>query len=177
MRGRIEIQRGDSTGLAVDAIVNAANESLLAGGGVSGAIHRAAGPGLGAEYRTIGWYATGEAKITGDDNLPAKHVIHTPGPRWRGGNQGKAALLANCYRHSLALAAAHGLRSIAFPAISTSTYGYPLKPATRIAVHEVADGLTHYPTIERVIFVCFDARTEQVYREVTTDLLTAGGSV
>jgi O-acetyl-ADP-ribose deacetylase len=176
MRGRIEVLEGDITRLAVDAIVNAANESLLAGGGVSGAIHRAAGPGLEAECLTIGWCEVGEAKITGGYNLPARHIIHTVGPVWEGGEYGEAELLARCYRNSLALAAEHGVRTIAFPAVSTGLYGYPLEEATRMAVREAVDGLQHHPQIEQVIFACFDARTEQVYRDVAAELLAAGGS-
>jgi O-acetyl-ADP-ribose deacetylase len=177
MRGRIEIFQGDITRLAADAIVNAANESLLGGSGVDGAIHRAAGPRLLAECRTIGGCPTGEARITGGYNLPAKHVLHTVGPVWEGGGHDEDELLASCYRNSLALAAEHGVRSIAFPAISTGLYGYPLEAATRIAVRQAADGLSRYPEIEQVIFACFDARSEQVYRDVAAELLASRGSV
>jgi O-acetyl-ADP-ribose deacetylase (regulator of RNase III) len=176
VRGRIEVQQGDITRLAVDAIVNAANESLLGGGGVDGAIHRAAGRELLAECRTIGGCPTGEARITKGYNLPARHVIHTVGPVWEGGGYGEAGLLASCYRNCLALAAEHGVRTVAFPAISTGLYGYPLVEATRIAMRETVDGLERHPLIEQVIFACFDASAEQVYRDVVAELLAAGGS-
>ena len=160
----IEALHGDITALSVDAIVNAANSSLLGGGGVDGAIHRAAGPELLAECRTIGGCPTGEARITRGYRLAAKHVIHTVGPVWRGGGNDEDELLARCYRSSVALAAAHRLRSIAFPAISTGIYGFPRPRATGIAVAEVRRSLATAPTIERVLFVCFDRETLALYR-------------
>ncbi len=161
---RIERLVGDITTLSVDAIVNAANSSLLGGGGVDGAIHRAAGPGLLAECRTIGGCPTGEARLTGGHNLPARFVIHTVGPVWHGGANGEDALLAACYRSSLTLATAHGLRSIAFPAISTGVYGFPRPRACKIAVAETRRFLESDNTLERVIFVSFDAETDALYR-------------
>jgi O-acetyl-ADP-ribose deacetylase (regulator of RNase III) len=159
---RIEIVVGDITRLDVDAIVNAANESLLGGGGVDGAIHRAAGPELLAECRTLGGCPTGEARITNGYRLAARHVIHTVGPVWRGGGAGEPDLLARCYRNSVALAVVHGLASIAFPAISTGVYGYPKRDATEIAVREIR--MLGMP--EHVTFCCFDQATAELYREV-----------
>lgn len=150
--------------LEVDAIVNAANTSLLGGGGVDGAIHRAAGPGLLAECRTLGGCRTGEAKITGGYNLKARHVIHTVGPVWQGGDNGEPGLLESCYRSALRLADEFGLSSIAFPAISTGVYGYPLEPATRIAVATVRHELVTCDL--EVIFCCFDDPTRRVYEEI-----------
>jgi O-acetyl-ADP-ribose deacetylase len=154
---RLELLRADITTLAVDAIVNAANSTLLGGGGVDGAIHRAAGPGLLAECRTLGGCPTGEARITRGHRLPARHVIHTVGPVWHGGDRGEAELLASCYRSSLRLAVDNGICSIAFPAISCGIYGYPIGAACRIAVSETAKFVQTAPSIERVLFTAFGA--------------------
>lgn len=163
MAGRMEIVEGDITKLDVDAIVNAANESLLGGGGVDGAIHRAAGPDLIGECRTLGGCPTGDAKITGGYRLPAKHVIHTVGPVWHGGGRGEDALLASCYRRSMELAAENGVRSIAFPAISTGVYRFPLERAAGIAVRTVRAAQDRHPDIERVIFCCFGSDAVAAY--------------
>lgn len=160
---RIKVVTGDITRQDVDAIVNAANQSLLGGGGVDGAIHRAAGPKLIEECRTLGGCATGDAKITRGYNLPAKHVIHAVGPRWRGGAHGEAELLASCYRNCFALSVENGIRTIALPAISTGIYGYPLEEATKIAIRETREFLRSDSAIDRVVFVCFDERTREVY--------------
>jgi O-acetyl-ADP-ribose deacetylase (regulator of RNase III) len=170
-RGLIETVRGDITRLSVDAIVNAANPSLLGGGGVDGAIHRAAGPGLLDECRALGGAQPGEAKITRGHRLPARHVIHVVGPVWRGGNHGEDELLARCYRESLRLAAEHELRSIAFPAVSTGAYGFPLERATRIAVNEVSRGLIARRGIGRAVFCCFSEADLAVYDAVAGELL------
>ncbi|HEY5677738.1 MAG TPA: O-acetyl-ADP-ribose deacetylase [Myxococcales bacterium] len=159
----IEVVEGDITLLDVDAIVNAANESLLGGGGVDGAIHRRAGKGLLEECRRLGGARTGEAKITGGHGLRARHVIHAVGPVWRGGTHGEPELLASCYRRSLALAQQHGLSRIAFPALSTGAYGYPLEEATGIAVREARAFETAHPGM-RIVFFCFSARDAEVYR-------------
>ena len=162
----IEIVEGDITLLDVDAIVNAANSSLLGGGGVDGAIHRRAGPDLLAECRTLGGARTGEAKITRGYRLKARHVIHAVGPVWYGGSRGEAEALASAYRASLRLAAENGLRSIAFPAISTGAYGYPIEEATRIAVREAREFGKAHPDL-RIVFCCFSPDDAEVYRAVT----------
>ena len=168
---RLEVCVADITTLTLDAIVNAANRSLLGGGGVDGAIHRAAGPDLDAECRTLGGCETGSAKITGGYRLPAKYVIHAVGPVWSGGNNGEDELLASCYRISLGLAAAHRLVSLAFPAISTGVYGFPPDRAARIAVGTVAGELAGSSTgIERVVMCCYASDAADLHIAALADL-------
>jgi O-acetyl-ADP-ribose deacetylase (regulator of RNase III) len=163
---RIEAVQGDITTQVVDAIVNAANSTLLGGGGVDGAIHRAAGPRLLEECRALGGCPTGEARITRGHRLPARHVIHTVGPVWHGGGHGEADLLRACYASTLALAARHGVRSVAFPAIATGAYGYPIDAAAAIAVRTVRAGVERETAVELVRFVCFSAGDLAVYRRL-----------
>ena len=167
MSSILRVMQGDITTLQVDAIVNAANSSLLGGGGVDGAIHRAAGPELLQECRLLGGCKTGEVKLTKGYRLPARFVIHTVGPVWRGGAQGEPELLASCYRNSLRLAADHGAHSIAFPCISTGVYGYPVEPAARIAVETVKSSLKEFGSIREVSFCCFSAGDFAVYQKLT----------
>ena len=162
----IEVLTGDITGLAVDAIVNAANSSLLGGGGVDGAIHRAAGPELLAFCATLGGCPTGEARLSPGFRLPARNIIHTVGPVWHGGHQGEAELLAACYRNTFALAAAHDLATLAFPAISCGVYGYPHRAAAAIAITESRAALVRNPQLERVMLVAFDEGMAALYREL-----------
>ena len=167
---RIAILQGDITKQQVDAIVNAANSSLLGGGGVDGAIHRAAGPELLEECRKLGGCPTGEARITRGYRLPAKWVIHTVGPVWHSGNRGEPELLARCYRNSLALAVQHGVKTIAFPSISTGAYRYPIAAACRIALTETMNFLRTDTTLEKVIFVCFSSSDYETYCRVWSEL-------
>ncbi len=167
---RIRVIQGDITCQRVDALVNAAKESLLGGGGVDGAIHRAAGPELLAECRTLGGCPTGQAKITQGYNLPSQWVIHTVGPVWQGGQHNEDELLACCYRNSLALAVAHSIRTLAFPAISTGVYGFPLERATRIAMAEVTTFLSRSAFVEEVRFICFGDEAHQVYKATLSTL-------
>lgn len=171
MYDRILIDYGDITRQRVDAIVNAANSSLLVGGGVDGAIHRAAGPGLLEECRKLGGCPTGEARITRGYNLPAPWVIHTVGPVWHGGKNDEADVLAACYRNSLDLAAQHDVHSLAFPSISTGAFGYPVDQACRIALREVALGLERHASISSVTFVCYDRGTLEAYLEAHSESL------
>jgi O-acetyl-ADP-ribose deacetylase (regulator of RNase III) len=166
MTERIIITRGDITGLSTDAIVNAANSSLLGGGGVDGAIHRAAGPGLLDECRQLGGCPPGEARITKGYRLKAKYVIHTVGPVWHGGGHGEDTILGNCYRNSLQLASEHKLKSIAFPGISTGVYGYPKEEAAGIAIRTVRDYLSWHEDPYQVVFVAFDEETFGIYNKL-----------
>jgi len=168
---RIAIIEGDITKQRVDAIVNAANTSLLGGGGVDGAIHRAAGPELLAECRTLGGCAAGLAKITRGYRLPAKWVIHTVGPVWCDGNHNEDELLASCYQSSFALVEKHGIKTVAFPSISTGAYGFPMDRAARIAVRETKDFLNRNRLAEKVILVCFGTGALEIYREVLRKIL------
>lgn len=170
MREKIEIVQGDITRLSVDAIVNAANTSLLGGGGVDGAIHRAAGPQLLEECRTLGGCPTGQAKITAGYRLPASHVIHTVGPVWHGGGKGEPELLRSCYRNSFRLAREHKLASIAFPAISAGVYGYPMDRACRIALEEAKAALAEYPELVKVIFVAFSPEAREIYEQTAEEV-------
>ena len=170
MNDRIQVIQGDITRQTADAIVNAANTSLLGGGGVDGAIHRAAGPQLLAECRTLHGCQTGKAKITGGYRLPAKYVIHTPGPVWRGGSSGEEDLLASCYRSCLELASENHCGSVDFPSISTGVYRFPLDRASRIAIRTIAEYLRDHPEIRRVRMVCFDERTKAAYQNALDEL-------
>ena len=166
---RIEIIQGDITQQAVDAIVNAANCSLLGGGGVDGAIHRAAGPELLSECRTLHGCETGKAKITRGYRLPAKYVIHTPGPVWRGGTHREDELLASCYRSCLELAEENGCKTVDFPSISTGVYAFPVERAADIAIRTIGAFLAGHPAVERVRMVCFDEGTKKAYEEALTE--------
>jgi len=170
LKSRIEVVEGDITKQRVDVIVNAANTTLLGGGGVDGAIHRAAGPELLEECRALGGCPTGEAKITKGYRLPARWVIHTVGPVWRDGQHGEEELLASCYRNSLALAEKNGARAIAFPSISTGAYGFPMEPAARIAVAEIRKFLERSSSMEKVVLVCFGKGAFDIHRQAVAEI-------
>ncbi len=171
MHHRISVVEGNITEQTVDAIVNAANHSLLGGGGVDGAIHRAAGPGLVEECRGLGGCATGEAKITKGYNLPARWVIHTVGPVWHGGQHGEDELLAGCYRNCLALVERHAIRTVAFPSISTGAYGFPIERAARIAITEIRAFLDQDTSLEKVILVSFGTKAFQAHMSAVQELI------
>lgn len=174
MAERFEVIKGDITKQNVDAIVNAANTSLLGGGGVDGAIHRAAGPELLAECRQLRGCKTGQAKITKGYKLPAKYVIHTVGPVWQGENKREDELLAACYRNSLELAASKGIKSIAFPSISTGAYRFPVNRAAKIAIEEIYDFMNTTSDVQKIIMTCFDEETYRIYKEINDSYKTEG---